>query len=76
MIPFESSSVMAYQPLRHRGMCGKACYGSRASADRTVKGMKRRGNDRKYEGYLHSYVCKECRAWHVGHTSYEDERYC
>ena len=28
--------------------------------------------DPKYQGYLHEYVCKLCRAWHVGHTDYED----
>jgi len=32
---------------RHRGNCGKACYGSKASADRSVKAMRRSGKDRK-----------------------------
>lgn len=73
MIPFESSSVLAYQePLRHRGLCGKARYGSFAAAKRSVRAMQRSAKDRKYEGYLHPYVCKVCRVWHVGHTEYED----
>ena len=73
--PEGSTSVIAatfFITERHRGNCGKACYGSKASADRSVKALRRSGKDRKYEGYLHSYVCKQCRAWHVGHTSYED----
>lgn len=71
--PEGSTSVIAQiVETRHRGPCGKACYGSQGAADRARKAMKRSGKDRKYQGYLHAYVCKDCRAWHVGHTSYED----
>lgn len=74
MIPFESSSVSAYhEPLRHRGLCGKACYGSFRAAQRSVRALQRAGKDRKYQGYLHPYVCKVCRSIHIGHTEYEEE---
>lgn len=59
-------------PLKHRGFCGKACFGSYGSAQRSVRVMQRSGKDQKYRGYLHPYVCKRCRAWHVGHTEYHD----
>jgi hypothetical protein len=68
-----STSAMFQIPVRHRGLCGKACYGSRGAAERQVKSMKRSGKARPYQGYLHAYVCKVCRAWHVGHTEYEEE---
>lgn len=58
---------------KHRGDCGKACYGSYGAAHRARRAMQRSGKDRKYEGYLHEYPCPDCRAWHVGHTAYEDE---
>lgn len=68
----ESSTSVSVPVQLHRGPCGKACYGSRGAADRARKSMKRSGKDRSYQGYLHAYVCKQCRAWHVGHTDYED----
>lgn len=69
---FSSTMAMAVEPPRHRGHCGKACYGSKDAAKRARNAMRRSGKDRKYQGYLHEYVCKQCRAWHVGHTDYED----
>lgn len=57
---------------KHRGPCGKACYGSFNAAQRSVRALQRTGKDRRYQGYLHPYVCKECRAYHVGHTEYHD----
>ena len=68
-----STSVMFARPALHRCECGKACYGSRAAADRAVKTLRRSQKDRKYEGYLHAYVCTVGRVWHIGHTGYEDE---
>ena len=59
--------------VKHRGRCGKASYGSYGAADRAIKKMKRAGKARPYEGYLHPYICDECRVYHVGHTAYEDE---
>lgn len=71
--PEGSTSVVAQiVETRHRGPCGKVSYGSFAAANREIKSLKRSGKDRKYQGYLHSYACRECRAIHVGHTSYED----
>lgn len=67
-----TSVLMLPVDTRHRGQCGKACYGSKGAADRSVKAMKRTGRDQRYRGYLHSYICTICRAWHVGHTEYED----
>ena len=64
--------MFAY-PVRHRGHCGKACYGSRWAAERNVKQMKRHGKDQCYRGRLHAYVCKDCKAWHVGHIDDEWE---
>lgn len=59
--------------LLHRGRCGKARYGSYDAAKRSIRSMQRSQKDRKYEGYLHPYVCKECRVYHVGHTAYEED---
>ena len=69
-----STAVMFAKPTLHRcHACGKACYGSEAAADRAVKALRRSGKDRKYQGYLHPYVCVEGRIWHIGHTGYDDE---
>lgn len=57
---------------KHRGRCGKANYGSFGAARRSIRAMQRSGKDRKYQGYLHPYVCTDCRAIHVGHTEYEE----
>lgn len=53
----------------HRGECGKACYPGRASAQRALRTIQRHGKSRSFDGRLHVYPCKDCRAWHVGHTS-------
>lgn len=68
-----STSVIFAQPeYRPRCSCGKARYGSFAAAKRSVRALQKAGKDRSYEGYLHPYVCKVCRVYHVGHTEYED----
>lgn len=59
--------------LKPRGRCGKARYGSYGAARRSIRAMQRSGKDRPYEGYLHPYVCEECRVYHVGHTAYEED---
>lgn len=68
-----STAVIFARPQLHRcWSCGKACYGSERAADRVVKQLRRNRKDRKYEGYLHPYVCVVGRVWHIGHTEYED----
>lgn len=52
----------------HLGDCGKACYPGRASAIRAMRHLQRHGKSRTHEGRLHVYHCRECGAWHVGHT--------
>ena len=67
-----STSVIFAKRVLHRCQCGKACFGSHGAASRAVKALRRSGKDRKYEGYLHPYVCPIGRVWHVGHTEYEE----
>lgn len=67
-----STSVIFARSVLHRCSCGKACFGSRGAAERNIKQLRRSGKDRKYEGYLHPYVCPVGRVWHVGHTEYEE----
>ena len=67
-----STSAMFAKPALHRCQCGKARYTSHDAAERSIKALKRSGKDRKYQGYLHPYICPIGRVWHVGHTEYED----
>ena len=54
--------------ITHRGACGKVCYGSQRSAKNAIQRLKRNQRHEPYRGHIHPYVCKDCRAWHVGHT--------
>jgi hypothetical protein len=59
------------RPALPRRGCGKASYASESAARRSMRTMQKWGRGRSYAGRLHPYLCRECRAWHVGHTSYE-----
>ena len=49
-------------------MCDKICYESRKVAEGVMRNLVKSGNPKKKgKGKLHSYSCKECRAWHIGH---------
>lgn len=54
------------------GICGKARYTSAGAARHAIHTLERRGLARSYDGRLHAYPCKHCRAWHVGHTNRRD----
>jgi len=76
MMDFSSSTTTIHiQPVPelHRCRCGKANYGSRASAERAIRRLQRAGKDRSYEGYLHAYPCKVGRVWHAGHEPYRED---
>lgn len=66
----DEPTVTKVDPL-HRDLCGKACYPWQGSAQRALRQLQRRGKSRTWEGRLHVYHCRECRAWHVGHTRYD-----
>lgn len=55
----------------HRGPCGKARYDGEASARRAMRTMQRHGKGRRDRGRLHPYLCRACRGWHVGHTTFD-----
>ena len=67
MIDEDEPSVEAVGE-RHRGACGKACYPGQSSAKAALRRLQERGKGRTWEGRLHVYQCRDCGAWHVGHT--------
>lgn len=56
-------------PPTTRGGCGKAVYRSHGAAKAVMRSLQRHGKGQSYRGRLHPYVCKVCRAWHVGHSN-------
>ncbi len=45
--------------------CGKHRYPGKGTAEKARKSLKGVGYDTRS---LHTYYCKECAAWHVGHA--------
>lgn len=56
-----------YTILERRG-CNKACYPSESAAKRSVRSLDRNGHANHWKGNLRPYLCRPCRAWHVGHS--------
>jgi hypothetical protein len=49
--------------------CGKHKYPSEKSAKKGKRGLFATRADSGYKGRPHAYFCRDCRAWHVGHSS-------
>jgi len=62
--------VTRYIPPMYTCACGKQAYGSRTSAKRVVKSMRRTGHTRVEGKRLNVYQCEPTGAWHVGNTAW------
>lgn len=52
--------------MRPHGPCGKKIYRSERDARKDIR-MMQRYNLREAEK-LNAFICRDCRAWHVGHA--------
>jgi len=58
-------------PLLERRDCGKACYHTEAAAKRSIRSLDHHKHANRWKGKLRPYLCRPCRAWHVGHSEYD-----
>lgn len=55
-------------PTYERRDCDKACYPTEQAARRAMRSIERSGRGHRWKGRLRPYLCKPCRAYHVGHS--------